>query len=115
MTQRYQIADLENGGNFIKIDVTAGDDGSLNIFDLSYGETADMFYGEGRDVEHWIDITPEATRQFSVVLFSKWLDDPANEVAKHLAAVYKGDRGALRRIKAFLDEKSVPYEIMLWT
>ena len=80
MARRYQIADLELGGTVIQIDITANDDGSLKIFDWSCGEAVDKFYGEGRDVEHWLDITPEATRQLSVKLFHDWIDDPAEQV-----------------------------------
>jgi hypothetical protein len=114
MSTPYKIADLEIGGNVIKIDVTANDDGSLQIFDWSCGPVADMFFGEDRDVESWIDLTAEATRQLSVVLFKTWVDTPAASVAQHLAETHKGDSKALSKIKALLDANHVPYEKSVW-
>ena len=114
MTIRHTIADVEIGSNVIKIDVTAQDDGGLKIFDWSMGSVADEMFGDDRDVEHWIDITPAATRELSVKLFRDWVDDPADEVARHLATRYLGDTKALHNIRTLLDELDVPYKRHMW-
>ncbi len=113
--KRYQIADVERGGNIIKIDVTVQDDGGVRTFDWSMGSAADEFYGEGSDVEHWLDITPEAARQLSVKLFRDWVEQPAEDVAKYLVTRFQGDTKAISKIQALLDELDVPYEQHLWT
>ena len=114
MSKQYQITDAEIGGNVIKIDVTVQDDGGLQIFDWSMGPTADEFYGGGRDVERWIDISGEATRQLSVKLFHDWVEQPAEDVARHLATTYAGDTRALSKINALLKELGVPFQQTVW-
>ena len=115
MKHRYQIADLENGGNVIDVTATAEDDGSLTIFDLSYGPAADAFYGEGRDVEVWLTIPPEAVNRLSEHLFGQLVDNPVDQAARLLAAIYEGDSLALRKIKETLDGNNIQYEKMMWT
>lgn len=115
MPKRYQVADLSVGGNTIKVSVTVEADGSLTILDLSYGPAADACYGEDRDVEHQLTISPEAVNQLSEHLFGRVVNRPAGEVAKQIAAMYEGDSGALRKIQEMLDQKEIRYDQMLWT
>ncbi len=114
MSRRYEITDADIGGNVIKIDVIVQDDGGLQVFDWSMGPAADQFYGEGRDVESWIDITADATRELSVKLLRDWVEQPADDVAKHLAERYAGDTRASSKIKDLLDELDVPYREHMW-
>ena len=112
MKQRYEIADLKNGNN-IYVTATA-EDGSLTIFDLSYGPAADLCFGEDADVEVWLELSPEAVREFSVHLFGKLVGNPANETAQHLAATYQSDSRALRKIQETLDQQGIQYEKKMW-
>ena len=114
MTKTYQIANISIGGNVIEITSTVEEDGGLTIFDLSYGPTADMTYGEDRDVEVWLKIPPDGARQLSVHLFGTWVEDPADEVAQHLSSQYQGDSHGLSKIQTILDENNVPYEKNMW-
>lgn len=81
MKKSYQIVDLSIGGNVIRVTATVEDDGSLTIYDLSYGPSADLFYGAGREVEYWLKIPPDSAEQLSMHLLGKLADDPVDEVA----------------------------------
>ena len=115
MSQCYEIAELLIGGNTINVTATVEDDGGLTIFDLSFGPSADSFYGEGRDVEVWLTIPPDAVNQLSGCLFGQLVNNPADEAERYLAANYQGDSRAYRKIEAFLDQNNIQYERMLWT
>ncbi len=115
MSQPYEIADLLIGGNTINVTATVEDDGSLTIFDLSFGPSADAFYGAGRDVEVWLTIPPDAVNRLAECLFGQLVDNPADKAARHLAANYQGDSSAYRKIEAFLDQNNIQYESAMWT
>lgn len=114
MPKRYQVADLRVGGNTIVVTATVEKDGGLTIFDLSYGPAADSCYGEGRDVEVWLTISPAAVKQLSEHLFGRVVEDPADKSAQLIAATYEGDSLALRKIQEVLDQNDIRYGKTMW-
>ena len=114
MKKSYQIADLSIGGNVIHVTATVEDDGSLTIYDLSYGPAADRFYGKGRDVEVWLKLTPDSVEQFSRHLIKGPVDDPADETARIVASLYQDDSRALRKVQKMLEEHGIKYEETMW-
>jgi len=115
MPKRHQIAKLFVDGNTLDVTATVEDDGSLTIFELSYGPAADAWYGEGRDIEVWLTIPPKAVQQLSEHLFGQLVDNPADGAAQLLAANYEGDGSALRKIQEVLDQNDIRYERVMWT
>ncbi len=114
MKKSYQIADLSIGGNIIRVTAIVEDDGGLTIYDLSYGPSADLFYGAGREVEYWLKIPPDSAKQLSMHLLGKLADDPVDEVAQFLASMYVDDNYARSKIQKTLDENQIQYEPMCW-
>jgi len=114
MKQRYQVADSRSGGNVIIVTITVEDDSSLTVYDLSYGPIADQWWGEGRDVEVWLKISPEEVNRLANCLLDREVEDPAGESAQLLAAIYKDDTTALRRIQGLLDQHEIQYSEMVW-
>lgn len=114
MQKRYQIVDLSIGGNTIDVTATVEDDGGLTIYDLSYGTAADQCFGEGRDVEVWLEIPPDGVRQLSEKLLGRVVEHPGDDLAGHLASKYADDSQMLSKIQALLDDNEIRYEKSFW-
>jgi len=115
MQTNYRVADLQVGGNVIVVTATAADNGGLTIHDLSYGRAADLFYGEGRDVEVWLELGPDSVATLATHFFGAAVENPADEVSKLLASLYQDDSRALSKIQQMLDELQIKYKKEMWT
>ena len=110
----YRITKIDIGGNHVSISIVVSEDGSIRILDLSYGRLADEMYGEGRDVEHWLDLGFDSVRKLLSRMTGEATPDAANDLAKLLARIYEGQNLALRSIKELCDEKGVDYKEDFW-
>lgn len=110
----YKITEIDRGGNHIAVSITVNDDGSFHILDHSYGLLADAMYGDGRDVEHWLDIGADAVRKFSTEMTGAATPDAANDLAKLLAKTYQGENLALKSIKDLCDKKNIDFKEEFW-
>ena len=100
--------------DLISVDITLEPKGGLRIEDYCYGPVVDEFYGEGQDVEHWIELDAAAVNLLLNELISVVPEAPAKTLANILAATYEGDTKALSCIKKLCDKHRVRYEEEYW-
>jgi len=115
MSSSYEVTKIEKDGDYVSITITVNEDGSLRIFDHSFGPSADLFYGEDRDVEHWLDLDNTAVQKLLTALTGEVTPTAADDLARLLAKSYAGQNLALRSIMELCDEKMVEYKEGLWT
>ena len=110
----YKVTDIDAGGNHVSISIIVSEEGSLRILDQSYGVLVDEMYGNGRDVEHWLDLDANAVRKLVTEMTGETAPGTADELAKLLAKTYKGQNLALRSIKETCDENGIEYKEEYW-
>ena len=110
----YKITEIDIGGNRTLISIIVNADDSLRILDYSYGRLADEMYGEGRDVEHWLDLDADSIQQLMSAMTGEATPDAAHGLAKLLAKNYAGQNLALRSIKELCDGKGIDYKEEFW-
>ena len=110
----YTVTEIDKGGDHVSIVIIVGEDGSLRILDHSYGRSADEMYGEGRDVEHWLDLCADSVQKLMTKLTGGATPDAADDLAKLLVKKFESQNLALQSIKELCAEKGISYKEELW-
>lgn len=100
--------------DLISVDIHLEPNGGLTILDYAYGPLADELFGEGQDVEHWVELDTDSVSALLKKLVAEVPENPAEELARILAVAYSGDTRALSAIKALCDKNKIAYEEEFW-
>jgi len=114
VTNSYRVV-RKDGDPCISVTINVNEDGSLRIADVSRGSLADEIFGQGRDVESWIDIVPAEVARLAGRLLDEDSERTGDEVARRLTEQFRGDVNALNKILSLLDRLHIAYERGTWT
>ena len=114
MTKTFDVADLQAGGNFIKIWIHIQPDGGLSVDDNSYGNAANTFYGPGADIDQSVRLDADAVRQLHAELTGETDPSPAEELGELLASKYQGQHDAMRQVAQLCEQHNVSFEENRW-